>query len=162
MSRFALSNIEGLNNSGTNKRIFKLLENGSSDFDSFWEKMEKAANHKKALEKIQTFLSLLEEGLSVPGGKFKELPRRNSTKKTKQRDDYKDFELKEGQIRIYLFEDKSSGLIVVMGEFKKNTSDQSATIDKMRQIKMAYFEEKESLETEKKGKIKIQIEKPED
>ena len=158
MSRFALLEIEGLKNSGA-KRIYKLSENGKCALDEFWARMEKAGNQKKSLDKVQTFLVLLEEGLNIPGGKFKELARRNSSKKEKQRDDYKDFEIKEGQIRIYLFEDISSGLIISLGEFKKDTSAQSVTIEKMREIKLAYFREKELLQTEHKIKIDIELSK---
>lgn len=157
MCKFALLEIAGLTYSGTSNRIFKLEENGKCRFDDFWVEMKRAGNLKNDLDKAQTYLAKLEQGITLPSDCFKELPRSNSTVEGRQRDDYKDYELKVGRLRFYLFREEETGLIIVLGELKKDKKKQSEQIAKMRAIKLAYFEEQQAIRETTTEKIEITI-----
>lgn len=100
--------------------------------------MEKAGNQRKDLDKLQTFIELLSQGQQLPADKFKELQGRG------KKDIYKDFEIKAGRLRVYLFEDVAEGKIIVLGELKKDEKRQSRKIEEMRTIKLEYFASKDN------------------
>ncbi len=116
--------------------FFKLFINGKSPLDEFWEKMEKSGNLQKDLDKLQTFMVLLSQGQRLPADKFKELQGRS------KKDIYKDFETKAGRLRVYLFEDVTTGKIIVLGDLKKDEKRQRLKIEEMRAIKLEYFASK--------------------
>lgn len=118
------------------EHFYKLIIDDNCPFDIFWEKMERAGNFHKDLDKIQTFIFLLSQKHPLPGDKFKELSGR------KKDDPHKDFEIKVGRLRVYLFEDQAEGKIIVLGELKKDKKRQTKNIEQMRQIKFAYFDAK--------------------
>lgn len=149
MCRFALIQLEGLRYDEDSSYIYKLEINGKCQFDDFWAEMKKAGNHKKDLDKTQTFLSFIENRTPVPDEVFKIL------KEKPKNDVFDDFELKVGRLRFYLFQDKETGLIIVLGEMKQNKKDQQACIAKMREIKMEYFKNKDSVGESDKIEIDI-------
>ncbi len=116
--------------------LFKLLINGKCAFDEFWSEMEKAGNLKRSLDKLQTFMVLKSQGVPIPEAKFKMLKGR------KKSDKYPDYEFKVDRLRLYLFEDKETGKIIVLGELKKGKESQSRAIVRMRDIKLEYFRTK--------------------
>lgn len=120
----------------------------------------KAGNLQKDLDKLQTFIELLSQGQRLPADKFKELKGRE------KKDIYKDFEIKAGRLRVYLFEDITARKIIVLGELKKDEKRQSRKIEEMRAIKLEYFGSKDNwimkshselLQTETYWTTKIQI-----
>jgi hypothetical protein len=117
--------------------FYKLLIDEDCPFDEFWEKMERSGNFEKDLDKIYTLVVLLSQKHRLPTDKFKELSGR------KKDDPYRDFEIKAGRLRVYLFEDETEGKIIALGELKKDKKRQSKQIKRMRQIKLAYFDAKE-------------------
>lgn len=116
--------------------FYKLRINDNCPFDEFWEEMKRSGNFEKDLDKIQSFIILLSQKMRLPAEKFKELSGR------KKDDPYRDFEIKAGRLRVYLFEDEAEGKIIVLGELKKDKKRQSKQIQHMRQIKLAYFDAK--------------------
>jgi hypothetical protein len=118
--------------------FYKLVVDGNCLFDEFWERMERAGNHKGELLKLQAIMAELCLGKRVPPGWCKEL------KNKSKGDSCPDFELKCKQLRIYFFEDKKNGKIVVLGELKKDSKSQQKSIKKMRELKLAYFASKRS------------------
>jgi hypothetical protein len=113
--------------------FWKLAINGRCGLDDFVEMVNRAGNLRKDFEKIQTILILKATGQPVSPAKFKLLKR---TKK----DPYPDYEIKSGDLRLYLFEDREAGKIIVLGGKKK---DQQADIEDLRRKKLAYFKAKE-------------------
>lgn len=118
--------------------FFKIFINGDCPLDQFWEAMERAGNQRKDLDKLQTLITLISQGQRLPADKFKELQGRN------KKDVYKDFEIKAGRLRLYLFEDLEAGKIIVLGELKKDSKRQHQKIEEMRAIKLEYFASKSS------------------
>ena len=116
--------------------FYKLSISGSCPLDSFWQKMKKAGGHERELDKLLTIISFLAMETRVPTKQFKELRGR------KKGDEHKDYEIKANRLRIYLFEDVEMGKIIVLGELKKDVKKQQKNIEKMRQIKLAYFKNK--------------------
>ncbi|CAA6824345.1 MAG: Unknown protein [uncultured Sulfurovum sp.] len=135
-----------------NKVVFqKLINNGKCLYDEFCLQIQKNGNQRKDLTKIESIISMIAKGSRNP--KFKELKGRKESE-----DPYKDYEIKVNQLRIFLFEDKEEGKIIVFGIVKKDTKKQNSAIEKMREIKKEYFEEKKSiLENIEKEKRKIDL-----
>ncbi len=135
MPNFALLCIEGLPPHPV-EPFFKLSMDGKCPYNDFWEEMEKAGSQTKSLERIQSIIVHLSKGTRVPTDWFQELKHR------KKNDTHKDFEIRVHRLRVYLFEDESSK-IIVLGELKKKKEDKtSLAIAKMREIKLAYFASK--------------------
>jgi hypothetical protein len=132
MPKFALAPIEGLPPKPA-EPFFKLLINGRCAFDEFWSQMEKSGNQRKSLDRLQAFMVLKSNGERLPVGKFKMLKGR------KKGDVHPDFEFKVDQLRLYLFEDKEAGKVIVLGELKKGKNTQDRAIAHLRAIKLAYF-----------------------
>jgi len=112
------------------EQFYKLFVNGECLLEASYEEMRKAGNHQKDLDKIQTLIELLSQGQGLPADKFKELQGR------KKNDIYRDFEIKAGRLRVYLFEDIMEGKIIVLGELKKDVKRQNRKIEEMRAIKL--------------------------
>jgi len=134
MPNFALLCIEGLPPHPV-EPFFKLLENEKCLYDDFWKEMGKSGNQSKSLDKIQSIIVRISLGEKVPPDWFKELKHRESD------DPHKDYEVKADRLRVYLFQD-DEGKIIVLGELKKGSKEQSKSIAKMREIKLAYFASK--------------------
>ncbi len=134
MATFALEWIE---TPDCKEYFYKLFVDDNCPFDEFCEEIERSGNFEKDLDKIQSLIVLLSQKIRLPSEKFKELSGR------KKDDPYRDFEIKAGRLRVYLFEDEAEGKIIVLGELKKDKKRQSKQIQRMRQIKRAYFDAKE-------------------
>lgn len=99
--------------------------------------MEKAGNHAKSLDKIQSIIVQLANGNKVPVKQCQELKHRSKG------DTYPDFEIRVKQLRIYFFANNEKGEIIVLGEVKKGSKTQSKSISRLRDIKLEYFASKE-------------------
>lgn len=117
--------------------FYKLVVDGKCHYDEFCQKMEKSGNQQKALDKVQSILVQISQGRKVPTAWFQELKHRPKD------DPYADYEIRSKQLRVYLFEDEEEGKIIVLGELKKGKKTQGKAIDKMRELKLAYFATKE-------------------
>lgn len=124
MSEFTLERIDAVKGK---IRIYKLLIDNSCEFDLFCASLET----KKRESIIGSIFSTLEAYSNLqmlPEKRFKELKRPKS-------DPLKDYEIKLGSYRVYLFKDPQGG-IVVFGAMK---STQKKDIKRLRSIKLEYI-----------------------
>ncbi len=135
MPKFEVVRLSGLPPHHT-EPFYKLVVDGKCYYDEFCKEMEKAGNQQQALDKIQAILVFMSRGTDVPKKWFQELKHRSKD------DPHKDYEIRSGRLRIYLFEDEE-GKIIVLGELKKGKKTQDKAIKKMRALKLAYFATKE-------------------
>ena len=132
MQKFELILLDGLP-PDRQMDFYKLSVDGKCPFDDFWAEINKGGNLSGDLEKVQTIISFITRGQKVHHSWFDELKHRPKG------DNYKDFEIRGGRLRVYLFEDVEEGKIIVAGEVKKDSKGQQREIDKMRKLKIAYF-----------------------
>ncbi|MCK6649584.1 MAG: hypothetical protein L6Q66_08010 [Bacteroidia bacterium] len=132
MSKFALELIEEITGK---QKFYKLLSDGTCEFDAFWKKYEKDSNLRSQLAKIQTRLMALAnlQYEALDRTKFRELGNRKGS------DPYKDYEIKTKNLRLYFFKDDGTGQVIVIGGTKDS---QDEDIKRMRIIKMEYFKNK--------------------
>lgn len=123
MSKFTLKRIDLVKGK---IKIFKLLVNGNCEFDAFCEVLER----EKKDNVIGSLFATLEAYANIqmlPGTRFKELKRDKS-------DPIKDYEIKSGNYRIYLFKDSNGGIVIFGGTRKNQKSD----IKRFRALKHEY------------------------
>ena len=124
MSKFTLKRIDSVKGK---IKIFKLLVNGNCEFDAFCEVLER----EKKDNVIGSLFATLEAYANIqmlPGTRFKELKRHKS-------DPIKDYEIKSGNYRIYLYKDPNGGIVIFGGARKNQKSD----IKRFRAIKHEYI-----------------------
>ena len=120
---------------GEQLKIFKLLINGTSEFDEFVERIEKDGVFTNEITNI---FGAIERKARNPA-----LPRVASWEQLKRdkKDPYIDYKIFTGNLRVYGFKDE--GIILVMGNIKsKKTQDQD--LKRFRKIKYEYFNWKNS------------------
>lgn len=128
MTTFAL---ERITEEETESDFYKILVNGKSPFNKFCEEIYKTGTFENDLDAIQTIMQVKATGNPIPAAKWKELKR-------DKKDKFRDFEIKAGRLRVYLFIDERTGFIVVTGGIKKPI-DQKKAIQYMRRIKIQYL-----------------------
>lgn len=124
MSRFTLERINAVKGK---IGVHKLLIDDNCEFDVFC----KALKDKKREDIIGSIFSTLEAYANLqmlPGTRFKELKRPKS-------DPLKDYEIKSGKYRVYLFKDSKGGIVV----FGASKNTQKRDIKKLRAIKLEYI-----------------------
>ncbi|MFN8256196.1 MAG: hypothetical protein U0W24_10935 [Bacteroidales bacterium] len=129
MNKFALIRIDEINGK---LKVFKLLVNDICLFDEFENEIRTEGNLVSELRTIETRLYEMAECKSMPGSKFKDI--------TPAGDINKEYEIKTHHLRIYLFHEKNTGRIIVLGG-KKGT--QKLDIKHFRTIKKEYFNSKQ-------------------
>ncbi len=107
--------------------IYKLLIDNNCEFDSFCKSLEDK-NRDDIIGSIFATMEAYANLQMLPGSRFKELKRPKSDK-------IKDYEIKSGKHRVYLYKDSNGGIVVFGGS--KNT--QKSDIKRMRQIKNDYI-----------------------
>lgn len=132
MTTFALKSLEFLPEN-PKMNFYQLLIDDNCPSDDFFAAMKAAGNQGKNLDKLQVTILTMAQDNRVPTKWFKELKRHGAN------DPHPDYELRAGQLRLYLFEDEEEGKIIVLGELKKQMKKKNKAIEKMRQIKSAYF-----------------------
>lgn len=111
--------------------FYKLIMNETCEFDLFWEEIEKDGNLKGELLKIQTLMSEISDNKSLPQQKFRNI--------TPKKENVTEYEIKTKHLRVYLFQEKHTGKIIVSGG-KKTT--QKKDIKHFRKLKKQYFQSK--------------------
>lgn len=139
MPIFALINIDQVKGK---IKFFKLEIDGICEFDNFCKELESTKEGVKVLKTIYAIIDSASNLKHLPRTKFRELKGR------KLSDKIKDYELKKGDNRIYMFMD--SGYVVV---FAGTKNKQNQDIAKLRRIK---FEYKETTNDNQRGIIKKQ------
>lgn len=128
MYNFALKEISELQGK---LKIFKLLVNGSCEYDDFESEIQQEGNLTSELRTIEVRLFEIADLKSLPQSKFKDITPKN--------DSSKEYEIKTHNLRVYLFHDEYTGHLIVCGG-KKGT--QKADIKRFREIKKQYLKQK--------------------
>jgi len=138
MRKFELVLLDGL---PPNLQVvfYKLYVDQKCLFDDFWIDTSKGGNLSSDMEKVQTIITHVAEGRKVPTKWFDELKYQNRPSD----DPYKDFEIRAGRLRVFLFEDIEEGVIIVTGQVKKSEKEAKKEIAKMRKLKQEYFHSKQ-------------------
>lgn len=111
--------------------FYKLLINGACEFDDFWEEIEKDGNLKRELALIQARMLDVSNSKTLPQNKFRNI--------TPKKDNVTEYEIKTKHLRVYLFQEKYTGKIIVCAG-KKTT--QNKDIKHFRKLKKQYSESK--------------------
>ena len=111
--------------------VYELCKNGKSLFEEFYEKSE---NERKLYANITKALRIIEDTANLqrkPKKKFRQI--NNSTLNCKV------YEAKADDVRIYLFEERKTGRIIVLGGVK---GTQKRDIGKVISTIKEYYNEK--------------------
>ncbi len=126
MNKFALEDIievKGI------IRFKKLIIDGVSSFDQFYELIKQEGNLEKQLTGIISNMNQVANLKRLPKEKFRDI--------TPRKESIKEFEFKKGDLRVYVI--KEDGHIVILGG-KKGT--QHEDIKQFRSIKKRYLDSK--------------------
>jgi len=104
---------------------------GSSPYAAFEKRMLKSGNQRD-LNKLAVLFEAIAHGEQIPKNALKEL------KGVPSEDDWREYELRKNQLRVYYFLIPPDNTVVVMGEFKKGEKQQKKNIKKFREIKAAF------------------------
>lgn len=126
MSEFTLKRLEQVK--GRNS-FYKLVKNGTCEFDNFCKKMGGPGMYKSELMTIFSYMELAANQQPLPGTKFKDITPRNES--------VKEHEFKSKHLRVYAFQQRRTGKIIVCGGTK---SSQKSDIRHFRQIKSQYLQ----------------------
>lgn len=104
MPKFALRIIEAVQG---NQSFEKLLVDGISPFDLFEKNLE--VKDRRSLEKIYFYMNEVANNRSLPNTKFKDV--------TPKKERVKEYEFKDGDLRVYGIS-KFGGKIIILGGYK--------------------------------------------
>jgi len=122
MPIFALQNIEAVEGI---QEFDKLLVDGVAPLDTFEENLED--RDKRSLEKIYLYMNDVANNRSLPKTKFRVL--------TPKKERVKEYEFKDGNLRVYGIS-KFGGKIIVLGGYKNR---QKKDIVSFRSLKAQYL-----------------------
>jgi putative component of toxin-antitoxin plasmid stabilization module len=128
MYTFALQEIQEIKG---RLKVFKLFINGICEYDEFEKEIEIDRNLKSELITIETRLHEIADLKLLPQTKFRDITPINANNK--------EYEIKTHHLRVYLFQEKNTGRVIVCGG-KKGT--QRTDIKHFRNIKKEYFNQK--------------------
>ena len=128
MYNFALKEVEEIKGK---LKIFKLLLNGTCEYDEFEKDIEFEGCLTSELRTVVTRLHDIADCKSLPETKFKDITPRNENNK--------EYEIKTHNLRVYLFHEKNTGRIIVCGGKK---GSQKSYIRHFKKIKNEYFKQK--------------------
>lgn len=124
MARFALKKIDAVQGI---QSFEKLLVDGTAPFDSFESGLE--SKDKRSLEKIYYYMNEVANCRTLPKTKFRDV--------TPGKQRVKEYEFKDGALRVYAIA-KPEGKIIVMGGYKNR---QKKDFKKFRSLKERYLEQ---------------------
>lgn len=111
-------------------RLMKLEVNGKCLFDDFLNINPKKVNKKKEIvEELDAYLTLLIQGETIPPNKLHPIGSN-------------EYEIRIKRTRLYFFYDHPNQNIVVLGHYNKKSDDQQDYIDKFRDLKQKYLNQK--------------------
>ena len=125
MPKFALLNIEAVEG---NQTFEKLLVDGIAPFDTFENNLE--AKDRRSLEKIYFYMNEVANNRTLPNTKFKDV--------TPKREKVKEYEFKDGNLRVYGIS-KYRGKIIILGGYKNQQKKDYRTF---RSLKEQYLNSK--------------------
>jgi len=112
-------------------KFFKLLTDGTCEYDEFEKKIETNGNLVSELITIVTRMHELADLKTLPENKYRNI--------TPKKENNKEYEIKTKHLRVYLFHDRNTGHIIVCGGVK---GTQRSDIKHFRNIKKEYFKQK--------------------
>ncbi|MBR3287174.1 MAG: hypothetical protein IKI72_05075 [Bacteroidales bacterium] len=119
MSTFALGNIEAVK--GT-QSFEKLFVDGVAPFDIFEKHLE--AKYRRCLEKIYFYMNEVANNRTLPYTKFRDI--------TPKKEKVKEYEFKEGDLRVYGIS-KYGGKIIILGGYKNKQKKDYRTFRSMKE-----------------------------
>ena len=119
MPKFALQNIEAVQG---NQTFEKLLIDGVSPFDTFEDNLE--AKDKRSLEKIYFYMNEVANNRTLPNTKFKDV--------TPKKEKVKEYEFKDGDLRVYGIS-KYGGKIIILGGYKNRQQKDYRTFRSLKE-----------------------------
>lgn len=122
MPKFALRRINAVQGS---QSFEKLVVDGVAPFDAFEEGLE--AKDRRSLEKIYFYMNEVANNRTLPETKFKDV--------TPKRERIKEYEFKDGNIRVYGIS-KFGGKIIILGGYKNR---QKKDFRSFRSLKEQYL-----------------------
>ena len=122
MPKFALEKIRAVQG---NQTFDKLLVDGIAPFDAFEKDLER--KDRRSLEKIYFYMNEVANNRSLPATKFKDV--------TPWRERVKEYEFKDGDLRVYGIS-KFGGKIIIIGGYK---NQQEKDFRAFRSLKEQYL-----------------------
>lgn len=122
MPKFALQFVEAVKG---NQTFEKLVVDGVSPFDVFENKLE--VKYRRSLEKIYYYMNEVANNMALPSSKFKDV--------TPDKENVKEYEFKDGDLRVYCIS-KFGGKIIILGGYKNK---QKQDFRKFRSLKKQYL-----------------------
>ena len=119
MSKFTLQNIEAVQGKQT---FEKLLVDGVAPFDTFEQGLEE--QNKRSLEKIYFYMNEVANNRTLPNTKFKDV--------TLEKEKVKEYEFKDGDLRVYGIS-KFGGKIIIMGGYKNRQKKDFRTFRSLKE-----------------------------
>ncbi|TXI71244.1 MAG: hypothetical protein E6Q41_00455 [Cyclobacteriaceae bacterium] len=126
MSKFALENIDLVKGP---IRFKKLVIDGSCQFDAFCDQIEHEGNLHKQLVGLFANMNQVALMKRLPATKFRDI--------TPAREHVKEFEIKKGDLRVYLIKEEAH-IVIIAGK----KSGQAEDIRTFRSIKRRYLDSK--------------------
>lgn len=124
MSKFALQIIDAVHG---NQTFEKLLVDGVAPFDTFENGLK--AQNRRSLEKIYFYMNEVANNRLLPKTKFRDV--------TPQKEKVKEYEFKDGDLRVYAIS-KPGGKIVILGGCKNRQEKDFRTF---RSLKAQYLKQ---------------------
>lgn len=108
--------------------FYALIKDGECEFDRFCEKMNNSDQYQSELKSIFANMDLVANQISLPKTKFRDI--------TPAKEPIKEHEFKTKNLRVYAFQEKGTGKIIVCGGTK---GTQKSDIRHFRQLKKQYL-----------------------
>jgi len=119
MSKFALQNIDAVEG---NQTFEKLLVDGVAPFDLFEKNLE--TKDRRSLEKIYFYMNEVASNRTLPNTKFKDV--------TPKKEKVKEYEFKDGDLRVYGIS-KYGGKIIILGGYKNQQKKDYRTFRSLKE-----------------------------
>jgi len=135
MSKFALQRIDAIQG---NQTFEKLIVNGDCPFDSFEKNLE--SKYRRSLEKIYFYMNEVANNKPLPNTKFKDV--------TPKKEKVKEYEFKDGDLRVYGISSYGGKIIILGG----NKNHQKKDFRAFRSLKKQYLKESNIIENDEKSR----------
>ncbi|MBO4817231.1 MAG: hypothetical protein J5498_02970 [Bacteroidales bacterium] len=130
MPNFALQNIDAIQG---NQSFEKLLVDGVAPFDTFEKNLE--TKYRRNLEKIYFYMDEVANNRPLPNTKFKDV--------TPKKEKVKEYEFKDGDLRVYGIS-KFGGKIIILGGYKNQQKKDFKTFRSLKERYLAQENNKNS------------------
>ena len=135
MSKFGLRRIDAIQG---NQTFEKLIVDGDCPFDHFEKNLE--AKYRRSLEKIFFYMNEVANNKPLPHTKFKDV--------TPKKEKVKEYEFKDGDLRVYGIS-SYGGKIIILGGYK---NQQEKDFRSFRSLKKQYLMESSIIENDEKSR----------